>query len=233
MKICIFGYNFTHKKTYEGIMHLLSRGIRINHVLLMNKVKINSPKSIISIGPKDMNYTNPKLICKNFNIPLNIFTFNSSKCIKFLNKKKFDLGIILGARILNQNVINQFRIGILNAHPGLIPENRGLDTYQWAVLNTIPQGVTTHLIDRKMDMGKIIEKKKIKIYRDDAFLDLYLRVQSLELEMIVEAIGKLKKNPKYGKNVSKIGSYNTFMKIDKQRDVLKKFQRYKNKFNKN
>ena len=30
-----------HKKTYEGIMHLLSRGY-INNVLLMNKVKIDS-----------------------------------------------------------------------------------------------------------------------------------------------------------------------------------------------
>jgi methionyl-tRNA formyltransferase len=80
--------------------------------------------------------------------------------LKFFKKKKFDLGIILGARILDEDIIKTFKIGILNLHPGLLPDNRGLDTYQWAIINMIPQGVTSNLIDSKIDGGKILIKKK-------------------------------------------------------------------------
>ena len=45
-------------------------------------------------------------------------------------KRKYDLGIILGSRII-KNIINKFKIGILNMHPGILPYNRGLDTHKW------------------------------------------------------------------------------------------------------
>ena len=54
-------------------------------------------------------------------------------------KEKFDLGIIAGSRIIKKKVINEFKIGILNMHPGLLPLNRGLDTHKWAVFKNWPQ----------------------------------------------------------------------------------------------
>ena len=48
--------------------------------------------------------------------------------------------------------------GIINFHPGLIPEARGLDTPQWCIYDGIPLGVTSHFIDSKVDAGRIIER---------------------------------------------------------------------------
>ena len=58
----------------------------------------------------------------------------SNKLVKILKKEKFDLGIIAGSRILKKKIIEEFKIGILNMHPGLLPLNRGLDTHKVSIL---------------------------------------------------------------------------------------------------
>ncbi len=64
MKICVFAYNFKHKKTQDGLLKLFLSKIKINQVIAMNKIKINQPSKKIEITPKDISYFEPKLICK-------------------------------------------------------------------------------------------------------------------------------------------------------------------------
>ena len=59
--------------------------------------------------------------------------------------------MIAGARILKRPVIDRFSIGIINFHPGLIPEARGLDALLWSIRGDLPLGVTSHLIDERVD----------------------------------------------------------------------------------
>ena len=82
------------------------------------------------------------------------FVHNSSKTKNLLKKLKPSLGLIFGSRILNKEIIEMFKVGILNLHPGLLPENRGLNTIQNAILKNIPQAVTLHFINNEIDMGK-------------------------------------------------------------------------------
>ena len=196
----------------------------------MNKIKLNSPKRKIEITMKDINYINPKILCGSLKIPYSVMSHNSSKCIRFLKNKKFDIGIILGARILKEELINCFKIGILNLHPGLLPENRGLDTHQWAILNMIPQGATAHLIDRKMDRGRILLKKKIKIYAKDSLKDFFYRIQSLEMDLMIESLKILKKNRKAGYVAKSQGAYHSYLPGSTEKKIIKIFTKYKNKF---
>ena len=230
MKICVFTYNFKHKKTQDGLLKLFLSKIKINQVIAMNKIKINQPSKKIEITPKDISYFEPKLICKFLKIPYNVMSHNSNKCIKYLKKHKFDIGIILGARILREEVIKCFKIGIINLHPGLLPENRGLDTHQWAILNMLPQGATSHLINKKMDHGKIILKEKINIYKKDTLQDFYLRIQSLELDLLIKSIKILKKNKNYGKLPLNQGKYHSYILPNQEKKIFKLFTKYKNKF---
>ena len=230
MKICVFAYNFKHKKTQDGLLKLFLSKIKINQVIAMNKIKINQPSKKIEITPKDISYFEPKLICKFLKIPYSVMSHNSNKCIKFLKKHKFDIGIILGARILREEVIKSFKIGIINLHPGLLPENRGLDTYQWAICNNIPQGATAHLIDSKMDKGKILFKKKINIYNQDTIKDFYLRVQSLELELMIKSLNAISKNINFGYISKKQGKYHSYITSDEERKMIRNFAAYKKKF---
>ena len=230
MKICVFSYNFKHKKSQEGIIKLITSGFKIGQVVAMNKKKIISPKKTVDIVPRDIDFLNPKILCKVLKIPFKVADHNSKKCENFLKKKKFDIGIILGARILREEIINCFKIGILNLHPGILPENRGLDTYQWAICNDIPQGATAHLIDRKMDKGKILFKKKINIYNQDNIKDFYLRVQSLELELMIKSLNAISKNINFGYISKKQGKYHSYITSDEEREMIKNFAAYKKKF---
>lgn len=230
MKICVFAYNFEHNKTQNGLVSLISNKFKINQVIASNKLKIFSPKKKINIGFKDVNYNHPKKLCASLNIPYKVLKHNSKNCLNFLKKKKFDLGIILGARILKEDIIKTFKIGILNLHPGLLPDNRGLDTYQWAIINMIPQGVTSHLIDSKMDGGKILIKKKIKIYQDDTLNDLYMRVQSLEMKLMIQSINLLNKNNKAGYFPSKLSQYHSYLPSKLEKKMITNFTKYKKKF---
>ncbi len=230
MKICLFVYNFKHKKSQEGIIKLITSGFKISQVIAMNKKKIISPKKAIEIVPRDIDFLNPKILCKILKIPFKVTDHNSKNCEKFLKKKKYDLGIILGARILKEEIINCFKIGILNLHPGILPENRGLDTYQWAICNNLPQGATAHLIDRKMDKGRILFKKKINIYNQDTIKDFYLRVQSLELELMIKSLNVLNKNINFGYISKKQGKYHSYINSIEEKKMIKNFARYKKKF---
>ena len=119
----------------------------------------------------------------------------------------------------------------MNLHPGILPENRGLDTYQWAILNKIPQGATAHLIDRKMDKGKILYRKNINIYKQDTLKDFYLRVQSLELELMIKSLKALKKNIDFGYFPKKQGKYHSYINNKEEKTIIKIFDKYKKKFN--
>ena len=108
-----------------------------------------------------------------------------------IKKNKLDLGIILGARILKQEVIDAFKVGIINMHPGILPENRGLDNIKWSVIKNLPIGTTSHFIDSRIDMGEKLLSEQIKIYPDDEFLDFCVRNQNLEQEIMIKSLKKI------------------------------------------
>ena len=43
-----------------------------------------------------------------------------------------------------------FDTGIINIHPGLLPENRGLDNIKWALYHNMPQGLTVNFIRKRL-----------------------------------------------------------------------------------
>jgi len=227
-KICIFGYNFKHWKTQTGIINLALSGHKPDFVILQNWKKLKIPQSTLRISPKDLYLFEPSTLLKNLDIPYIICDHNSEECIQFLSSQGFDLGVILGARILSKSVIQQFEKGILNLHPGLLPENRGLDTIKWAVLKNLKQGVTSHIIDEKIDRGTLISRKQIKIYEDDTLIDLNIRIQNLEQEMMIDAVKKILLDDFGSGSLLERGDYNSHMNKEDELRVINNFANYKN-----
>src|SRR3989344_7479046 len=126
MKIGAFVYDFEHKKTQEGLLYLYLNNINIECILAAPPVKLEFYQSKIRVGPKDLVYVHPKLIAEKISTLYYVVPHNSRECENIVRNHNLDLGIILGARILKENIINTFKVGILNFHPGLLPENRGL-----------------------------------------------------------------------------------------------------------
>ncbi len=74
-----------------------------------------------------------------------------------------DLGIHAGAGLLRRPLIDAFRLGVLNAHMGLLPAYRGMNVAEWAALEGAPVGCTVHLIDTGIDTGPILATQEVAI----------------------------------------------------------------------
>jgi len=95
-----------------------------------------------------------------------------------------ELGIILGARILPKHIATA--IPILNCHPGILPDNRGLGAVKRAKEKGLPQGITWHIIDEKVDAGKILFTRRVDADRPVA--EIQRHINRLQIQTMGEAI---------------------------------------------
>ena len=95
-------------------------------------------------------------------------------------------------KILSKSFIQKFNGTILNIHPSLLPKYKGLNTHVKA-LNKKDKfsGCTVHLVNSKLDSGKIILQKKVKIYKNDNIKTLSKRVLKQEHKLYPAAIKKI------------------------------------------
>jgi len=104
------------------------------------------------------------------------------KILFLLKKKKIDVVCLAGfIKILSGMFIKKFKGKILNTHPSLLPKYKGLNTQQRALNNKEKySGFTIHLVNEKLDSGKIIFQKKIKILKKDNVKSLERKILKFE-----------------------------------------------------
>ena len=134
----------------------------------------------------------------NFKIKKKVFNFSNKiiaekKILSLLFKSKIELICLAGfMKILSKSFIRKFKGKILNIHPSLLPKYKGLNTHARA-LNKKDKfsGCTVHLVNSKLDSGKIILQKKVKIYKNDSVETLSKRILKQEHKLYPAAIKKL------------------------------------------
>jgi len=134
----------------------------------------------------------------NFKIKKRVFNFSNKmiaekKILSLLFKSKIELICLAGfMKILSKSFIQRFNGKILNIHPSLLPKYKGLDTHARALKNNDKySGCTVHLVNSKLDSGKIILQKKVKIYKNDSVKSLSKRVLKQEHKLYPAAIKRL------------------------------------------
>ena len=71
-------------------------------------------------------------------------------------------------KILSKNFITKFGGKILNIHPSLLPKYKGLSTHKKVIENREKfSGCTVHFVTPKLDSGKIILQKRVKVRKND------------------------------------------------------------------
>ena len=118
------------------------------------------------------------------------------KILGYLKKNKIDLICLAGfMKILSSSFIRKFKKPILNIHPSLLPKYKGLNTHRRAIKNKDKfSGATVHLVTPKLDSGKIILQKKIKISKTDTEKTLAKKVLKIEHKLYPAAIEKFLKS---------------------------------------
>ena len=95
-------------------------------------------------------------------------------------------------KILSKSFIKKFNGKILNIHPSLLPKYRGLNTHKRAILNKDRySGCTVHYVNHKLDSGKIVIQKKVKILKKDTPKSLANRILIQEHKLYPKAISKV------------------------------------------
>jgi phosphoribosylglycinamide formyltransferase 1 len=165
---------------------------------LKNLIKFSkNKKSPISI---DLILSNTKKakglkFADQFNIKKKIFNFNNfriaeNEILKQLNENDINFICLAGfMKILSKNFIKKFKGRIINIHPSLLPKYKGLNTHERAIKNKDKfGGCTVHFVNEKLDSGKIILQKKIKISSSESPVSLAKKVLKQEYKIYPAAI---------------------------------------------
>ena len=136
---------------------------------------------------------------KKFRIKRKIFKFHKNdekSVINYLIKNKIEFICLAGfMKILSKNITNKFKDKIINIHPSLLPNYKGLNTHFRVIQNREKiTGCTIHYVNSKLDSGKIILQKKVKIFKNDTPITLKKRVLKQEHIAYPLAIKKLFSN---------------------------------------
>ena len=183
------------KKKLIVSVFISGRGTNLNSLINFSKRKDSS----IKIGLIITNNKNAKGLdfAKKNKIKFLIVDYkNKIKAENkiLLNLKNCNINFICLAgfmKILSKKIINNYKDKILNIHPSLLPKYKGLNTHK-RVLNNNEKftGCTVHLVNTKLDSGKIILQKKIKVLKNDDEGSLSKRVLKIENLTYPKAIRK-------------------------------------------
>ena len=152
----------------------------------INFIVSNNPKAaglnyakIYKIKKKVLNFKNKNLSENNL---LSILKINNIKMICLAGFMK----------ILSKNFIKKFKGKILNIHPSLLPKYKGLNTHERALNNKEKySGCTVHFVSPRLDSGKIILQKKIKISKNETKASLAKKILAQEHKLYPKAVLKV------------------------------------------
>ena len=171
-------------------------GSNLKNLIKFSKIK----KTPISINLVISNVNKAKGLkyANQFNIKKRIFNFQNiknteKKILKLLKKEEISFICLAGfMKILSKNFIKKFNGKIINIHPSLLPKYKGLNTHIRAIKNKDKfTGCTVHYVTSKLDSGKIIMQKKVKITAKDNSTSLAKKVLKKEHKLYPSSILKI------------------------------------------
>ena len=188
----------TGKKINTAVF-ISGSGSNLNSII-KNSLKKNFPikTSLVISNNKNaygINYA------KNNKIKFKII--NSKKMINFESKtliilKKNNIKLICLAgfmKILSDKFIKDFKYKILNIHPSLLPKYKGLNTHKRVLKNKEKfSGCTVHYVTNKLDSGRVILQKKVRIIKADNEKTLRKKILKIEHLLYPKAIKLALKN---------------------------------------
>ena len=172
------------------------RGSNLRSLIKYSKTKKSLIRIVLVVSnnfsAKGLNYANKSKI-KNVFIKYSTRKSFEDRLLKLLKRNNVDLICLAGfMKILSGSFIRKFYRPILNIHPSLLPKYKGLNTHNKAIQNKDKySGATVHIVNEKLDSGKIIIQKKVIILKSDTGKSLQKKVLKIEHKIYPKAIIRL------------------------------------------
>ena len=155
------------KKKIRVSVFISGRGTNLKSIINFSKRK-SSPFKVVLIITNNKNAKGINLAKKNKikYLFVNYKNKNNAESKILINLKNNNISFICLAgfmKILSKKIINTYKNKILNIHPSLLPKYKGLNTHKRVIKNKEKfTGCTVHLVNSKLDEGKIILQKKVR-----------------------------------------------------------------------
>ena len=172
------------------------RGSNLRSLIKYSKTKKSLIRIVLVVSnnfsAKGLDYANKSNI-NNIVIKYSNRKSFENRLLKLLNRNNVDLICLAGfMKILSGKFIKKLNKTIINIHPSLLPKYKGLNTHNRAIQNKDKySGATVHIVNEKLDSGKIILQKKVKILKSDSGKSLEKKVLKIEHKIYPKAIIKL------------------------------------------
>ena len=172
--------------TGSNLKNLINHSKKKNSKFIINLIISNNSRA------KGLNYA------RQFNINKKIINFSNMKkaekiSLNELNEKEIKLICLAGfMKVLSKSFIKKFEGKIINIHPSLLPKYKGLNTHKRALNNNEKySGCTVHYVNSKLDSGKIIMQRKVKVFKNDTVKKLSKRILKQEHYLYPKALNKI------------------------------------------
>ena len=160
--------------------------------------KIKSSPIMVDLVISSNKKSNAIQYLKKNKINFKVFNFKQKnkderKISDILKKRNTQLICLAGfMKILSGSFIKKFNGKILNIHPSLLPKYKGLNTHERAIINRDKfSGCTVHFVNSKLDSGKIIIQKKVRINKKDDPKSLSKKILKQEHLLYPKALKKI------------------------------------------
>lgn len=195
-QLAVFTYAFQHHRTQDFLLEIAATGGFDVHVIAAPWRKLSGQLVEVPVLGHGLERPPPRC-AKEISSALN-FNYHEiehaavDKIGNIVSSSGIKIGLIAGARILSSSVINIFDEGIINIHPGKIPETSGLDSFFYTITKGVELGVTTHFIDARVDAGRQIQFLPTKINPNDTIEIVRSNNSQTELLALKNILNQLK-----------------------------------------
>ena len=186
----------TGYKKVKTAVFISGTGSNLKSLIKFSKTK-KSPISINLIVSSDSK-AKGLYFGKINNIKKKVFNFKKknkieNQILSLLRNHEIKMICLAGfMKILSRNFIIKFRGKILNIHPSLLPKYKGLNTHQRALNNNEKySGCSVHFVNSKLDSGKVILQKRVKISKNETKNSLTKKILVQEHKLYPKAILKV------------------------------------------
>ena len=185
-----------YSKKIKSAVFISGRGTNFKSLLNFSKKKISPIK--INLLITDNKKAKGIFFAKKNNVKFKSFSYKTRqrselKILKKLKKNKIKFIMLAGfMKILSKRFISKFKGKIVNIHPSLLPKYKGLHTHKKVLINKDKfSGCTVHFVSEKLDSGKIILQKRVKVLNNDNIKKLEKRILKIENKIYPLAIKKI------------------------------------------
>jgi len=88
--------------------------------------------------------------------------------------------------ILSKEIVDAYKGKIVNCHGGYLPWNRGAHPNVWSFVENTPKGATVHYIDKFIDKGQIIDRRKVDFNDNETLESSYNKIKKILENMFIE-----------------------------------------------